>query len=514
MTQPVIAIVGAGLSGTIVALQFLRTTPDATRIVLIDRTAGFGRGLAYGTTHPGHLLNVPAGRMSAFVDCDSDFLDWLRARPAEALGGIDPQPGTFVPRRLYGDYAADLLRQASEGPGGHRLITLQQDATALRETAECIEVDLDGGTTLRCAAAVLANGNFLPAPEAGVIHAWQPDGIERIPPTDPILLIGTGLTMVDMLITLLDQGHTGPIHAISRRGLMPRAHAAGEPPVTPEALPDRLDVRTLFHHLRRQVAAAVAAGQDWRPVIDSLRPRTQALWQGLPLSDKARFLRHARPWWDVHRHRMAPAIAARVASALESGQLRVHAARLAGRTAGAVTITPRGTATTLTLPVAHVINCTGVAPDITRIDDPLLKDLLVSGTARPDALRLGLDVTQDNAVLRHDGAPSARLFAMGPMTKGVFWEITAVPDIRQQGAALARHLAERLADYDPARKQATPSRSGGTAYPHSATASAHRVRNTHPDGGSDGLGGSPGSRTRLRRRRGSRLGTADSRALV
>lgn len=513
MTQPVIAIIGAGLSGTIAALQLLRTTPPDTAIVLIERGTRFGQGIAYATTHPGHLLNVPAGRMSAFADQDSDFLDWLRALPATQRDGLDPQPGTFAPRRMYGSYAADLLRRAAQDAGASRFRMLQQDATALRETAGGVDIDLADGTTLRCTAAVLASGNFLAPPDTAMIHAWQPEGLARIPTTDPVLLIGSGLTMVDTVITLLDQGHTGPIHAISRRGLLPRAHGAGEPPATPLPLPDRLDVRTLFRHLRQQVATAIAKGQDWRPIIDSLRPRTQALWQGLTLSDKARFLRHARPWWDVHRHRMAPAIAARLQAAIDADILRLHAARLIDHAQGSATIAPRRVAP-VTLAVTHVINCTGVAPDITHITDPLLTDLLLSGTARPDPLRLGLDVAPDFAVRRHDGTASRRLFALGPLTKGVFWEITAVPDIRQQGATLARTLADQLAAATPAWMQATPSRSVGTTVAHSDVAIAQRVRNTQPDGGSDGLGGSPGNRMRLRRRDGSSLGTADSNALV
>ncbi len=514
MTMPSIAVIGAGLSGTITALNLVRATSADTRVIVFERGAAFGPGLAYATPHPGHLLNVPAGRMSAFADRDTDFLDWLRARPAEERGGVDPQPGTFAPRASYGAYAGERLRQGCAGEGAGRLVAVRDEVVGLREAADGITITLASGATATVTAAVLASGNFTPTPQPGTLQAWRPDGIAALPAADPVLLIGSGLTMVDTVITLLDQGHAGPIHAISRRGLLPRAHAAGLPAATPEPLPGRLTTATLFRHLRRQIQAAEAAGQDWRPIIDLLRPRTQAIWMGLTHADRQRFLRHARPWWDVHRHRMAPAIAARIGAALATGQLRVHAARLVDRSAGSATIRHRGSAAPATLPARHVIDCTGVAPDITRIQDRLLTDLLVGGTVRPDALRLGLEVTTDNAVIRHDGSPSGRLFAVGPLTKGVFWEITAVPDIRQQGAALARHLAAVLDAYASARMQATPSRSGGTDDAQAGIASAQRVRNTQPDGGEDGLGGSPGSNIRPRRLDGSSLGTADKSAFV
>jgi uncharacterized NAD(P)/FAD-binding protein YdhS len=279
---------------------------------------------------------------------------------------------------------------------------------------------------------------------------WDAQALTGLDPAAAVLLIGTGLTMVDVVISLLDSGHTGPIHAVSRRGLLPNAHADAPVPGASIELPLPSGLRALTRWLRNATQAASAAGQDWRAVIDGLRPHTQALWQSLSTVEQARFLRHLRPWWDVCRHRMAPEIARRIEAARASGQLCVHAGRVeAAALSGAgadLRLRPRGQIGTIGLSVDRVVNCTGPEGDITRVADRLTQALLRDGLARPDALALGFDVTATGAVLSRDGASSGGLFALGPLTKGVFWEITAVPDIRRQCAEMAAHLADRLRD--------------------------------------------------------------------
>jgi uncharacterized NAD(P)/FAD-binding protein YdhS len=304
--------------------------------------------------------------------------------------------------------------------------------------------------------AVLAIGNFPPAPmpvpdtrfyDTPLYRPdpWSPEALTGLDPAAPVLLIGSGLTMVDVVISLLDQGHTGPIHALSRRGLLPHRHAsgAGQPIAAEHAFPTRLG--ELLRFMRDEARRASRAGANWQPIVDEIRPFMQDVWQTMSPADKARFVRHLRPWWDVHRHRMAPSVGDRIEAARASGQLRILAGRVqhyaVDRGAVRVAFRPRGTGAIQSIDAARVINCSGPTADYDRISDQLIRSLLADGTARPDALRLGLDVTGTCALLSCSGAISRRLFAIGPVTKGAFWEMTAVPDIRRQCEFLAQHLA-------------------------------------------------------------------------
>ncbi len=235
MTTHAIAVIGAGASGTLLALHLLRRAPPGTRVTLIDRNAPFGPGLAYATGSANHLLNVPAGRMSAFADQPRHFLDWLERQSAQLLGGIQPTEAGFVPRRLYGAYLRHLLNSEAQNPA---LDTLHDSVTAIDGTV----LRLASGRTISADLVVLATGNDRPASPRGVpavqtspcwrADPWVPSAFGALDAHAPVLLIGTGLTMVDALITLVDQGHTGPIHAVSRRGLLPRPHGGGAPVVT------------------------------------------------------------------------------------------------------------------------------------------------------------------------------------------------------------------------------------------------------------------------------------------
>lgn len=454
MSESTVAIVGAGFSGTLLALHLLRHCPAPTQVVLIERSARFGGGQAYSTGNASHLLNVPAGRMSAFHNNPLDFLEWLRAQPPGSQGAADPTPECFVSRRSYGAYVRDLLKRELRRPGlGNRLTLVRGEATRLAESAGTLEVTLDRDRRLSAGIVVLTVGNLPPEPPHlgnaafydGPLYRpdpWAPDALDGLDPDTPVLLIGTGLTMVDMVVSLLDRGHRGRIHALSRRGLLPQRHAGPSAAVEAPALPTRLVplLRAIRHAARR-------AGPDaWHGVIDGLRPFTVDLWQALSPEDRQRFLRHLRRWWDVHRHRMASAVAERLDAARAGGQLEVHAGwlrELAARPDGRAQALylSRGNGRPEQVSAARVINCAGPGADYARVRHPLVRSLLGDGLVRPDPLRLGLDVTGSCATLNREGAISRRLFAAGPITKGAFWEITAVPDIRRQCEALAMHVA-------------------------------------------------------------------------
>ena len=299
------------------ALHAVRRAPAGTTVLLIERSHRFGNGLAYGSGNPHHLLNVPAGRMSAFDDRPTDFLQWLHGHPPwQDCAGQD-----FVPRHAFGAYVRDLLKaELRRRDGASRLVLVRGDVQCMQPHGSEIHIHLDRDRRFSAELAVLATGN--PPPKAPPVDdprlydsaffrpdPWQPDALDGLDPAGPVLLIGTGLTAVDTVISLLDRGHTGPITAISRRGLLPRRHGPAAPVDLGPSLPT--GVVALLRFVRGTARQAMAHGGSWQGSVDALRPFSQDLWQTMTLRERAAFLRHLRPWWDVHRHRMAPAVAER-----------------------------------------------------------------------------------------------------------------------------------------------------------------------------------------------------------
>jgi uncharacterized NAD(P)/FAD-binding protein YdhS len=242
--------------------------------------------------------------------------------------------------------------------------------------------------------------------------------------------------MVDVALSLAEAGFTGRMVATSRRGLVPRAHE--EPAAAPLPAPRPAPLAQLVRQVRTQSRSG-----NWRAAVDSLRPVSQDIWRGLRDADKQRFLRHLRPWWDVHRHRIAPQVAARIDALRASGQLDIVPGRIVSVENGQVAIAPRGGGPSFSVQAAGVVNCTGPEARIAKVEDPLIRTLLASGTARPDRFGMGLDVDVDARVIGADGRASDDLYALGPLTRGTFWEIVAVPDIRGQ----AWRVAERAVAY-------------------------------------------------------------------
>jgi uncharacterized NAD(P)/FAD-binding protein YdhS len=281
-----------------------------------------------------------------------------------------------------------------------------------------------------------------------IADPWHEPELTEIPPEAPVAIIGTGLTAVDVVLSLLDQGHRGPITALSRRGLLPQQHAetrsypdfmANEP--APESLSQ------LFTRLRAEIRIAEAAGFNWRSVIDALRPHTERCWRALPEAERRRFLRHVRPYWEVHRHRMAPQSAQRLWEAYRSGQLARRKGRLMAIVKDEADLLLRYRSRDgrmHNLRAAHVINSSGPQFDISRIDHPLVKSALQQGLARPDPLGLGLEVTSDFELVGREGRPVPGLMALGPLARGNSWELTAVPELRSHCARAGRMLAAQI----------------------------------------------------------------------
>jgi len=283
---------------------------------------------------------------------------------------------------------------------------------------------------------------------------WDSAALDGLDPKDPVLTIGSNLTMVDVALALEHRGHRGPIIAISTHGLLPQTQEVNLPPAwESRAGGPGLSPRRLIRALREEVRAAAKAGVGWRSVVDSIRPRTGLIWGSWPDRERRRFLRHARPYWEVHRHRMAPENAKTIDALRRSGQLRIEAGRVVGvregRSSIQVRVLRRGSAAPQEFDVGRVVNCSGPAMEYGRSRDPLVRDLLARGLARPGPLGLGFDAGERGALIGADGRPSTVLFTLGPPLKGLFWETTAVPEIRDQAAALAALLGRRFSSPEP-----------------------------------------------------------------
>ena len=431
MSEHRVLIVGGGAAGVLLAVALLEaaaaTGADPVAVTLVERRAEVGPGLAYSTTDSRHLLNNTAGCMSGVSGDPDHFVRWLRARGHDAGGDA------YVPRRWYGDYLTDLLA-AAHVPDGSGLEVVHGEAIDLVEHAAGVTLALGDGRTLHAHRAVLAVGNPPPPrrttdlADVVVNDPWAPDALDGIGPASRVLLVGTGLTMVDVALTLA-QGESAPaMTAASRHGLLPRRHRQVPVRPRPVGLPAAVTLPDLLAGVRRAVARAEEDGADWRAVVDGMRPRLQGIWQALGEDDRRRFLRHVARRWEVVRHRMAPGVADRLDVL---------------RAAGTLTVTTTGelAASGERPSFTHVVNCTGPQPVSAPGWSMLVDQLVHRGTARPDALGLGLDTAPDGALLSETGRASDRVFALGYARRGTAWECTAVPEIRAHADALAALLS-------------------------------------------------------------------------
>ncbi len=455
-SRSVITIVGGGFAGTALALHLARQPGLLARadVHLIEPRPTPGPGLAYAPGPPEHLLNVRPGPLSLYPDRPAHFADWL-ARQPETAGGV-PE---FAPRPLYGRYLTQELATVL-GPGGVRWHQAAALSAALGAKGRRI-VRLSDGTAIDSDYVVLALGNFPPPPPAGpaleylahpCYHAnpWGPGALAGIGPNEAVLLVGAGLTAVDVLMALHRQGHRGPVVAVARHGRWPAAHVptgVSYPGFYAE-LADLTTVNGVVAVLKRHIRRAAAQGLDWQPVLDALRPELGRIWAAWPLAEQARFLRHAAALWAVARHRSPPQNTATIAALTATGLLRLVTGRVqtiarAGpdllvevqkRNGGLVTHRAR-----------HVVCCTGPLLDYHGIATPLVQQLRAAGHLLPDPLGLGIQTDACGSLLADDSRPAPDLFTLGPSRRPAYFESTAVPEVRQQAVALATELAARIA---------------------------------------------------------------------
>ncbi len=444
------AVVGGGFSGTMTAVHLLRECGPDTRVVLFEAAPEVGRGVAYGTRCLTHLLNVPAGGMSAFGDAPGHFHEWC-ARKGRSVATSD-----FAPRTWYGEYLGDILKDAAHYSRAKLEVRTEQ--------VECIDgrdgdfqVLSSNGGALQAEAVVLAIGTppgreHFPAGQEwpAMADPWQAKALDEVGTNDEVLIVGTGLTCMDVLAELSARGHRGKIVAISRRGLLPACHVshgtAGAPAFDAQGFREKLarepmKVSRLCRRVREAIAEAEGAGMDWREVINALRPVTAPIWAALPGRERRRFKRHIKPYWESVRHRIAPAVMAAAERMRNEGILEQYRGGIAklerlpsGRYLAEWTHPATGSRSG---EFDRVINATGFTARLASSNSPLLDDLLGKGWIREDELGLGVDTSSDFRLVEEDGAVIRGIYYVGPMLRARYWECTAVPELRLRAAETA-----------------------------------------------------------------------------
>jgi len=456
-----ILIIGGGLSGTMLAVQLLRL-PGQRRIQIIEPRAELGRGEAYSAVELGHTLNGNAARMSVDPDNPDDLTQWLTAHIAaggwpESAEQNVPVSELFPPRGLFGVYVQQRLAEARVVGARHGSTVehVRAEVVDLQIDTDSVQVSLNNGRRLHSAYAVLATGMFpaarTPQKESSGLNAaaldpWDVAAMRQLDPQSTVLIIGSGLTMVDAVVSLEQAGHRGPIEVFSRHGLLP--HVRRQPPAWVDFLAEDQSIRTprqLLRELRRHCREAIAQGIDWQAPLDTVRAHIGRLWSQATDVQRRQFVRHVRPWWESHHHRSPPLSAALVERLHHEGRLRIQAASYKGLEpvtgeGASIRIRRRGEAETCVVQGAALINSSGIEYDWRRVARPLPQQLLARGLVRPGPLALGIAAAVDGAVLDADGQAGSRLFAMGPPLRGMWWESTAVTDVALQAKMLAARL--------------------------------------------------------------------------
>lgn len=442
-----IAIIGAGFSGTAMAAALHRYTPQPLSIYLFEKTGQFAAGDAYRTPFAYHLLNARAGDMSAFEDDANHFVSWLQTHVTAKLSDDVPLNRQFVPRVLYYEYLQSLLHEID----GHcdAKVTLNRIPDEVMNIETCgdqVRIITRHQPPVLVDKVVLATGNNPPAKMPFAMSSemrcienpWDYTSLNQIPADDPVLIIGTGLSMVDAVLTLHHQQHRGKITAVSRRGLLPLPHSETCAPVHLNFDAWPRDVRGLMRVLRKEAAALTAQGGDWRGLMSAMRLQLQTIWQEMNEINRKRFLRHVLPYWNIHRHRVHVKLHDLMMEMQAKGQLNVLAGRVLSAKQEAVEVRLRQSRQIESIPVKHIINCMGSSFEPS--EQPLMQSLLSNGLVRLDALRLGMSAAEDCALISSSGSVSTNCYVLGPPMRGEVWECIAVPEIRKQCKTLAHTL--------------------------------------------------------------------------
>jgi uncharacterized NAD(P)/FAD-binding protein YdhS len=459
-----IAILGGGFCGTITAVNVARLSHEPLRIVLINHRFPLGRGVAYSTKRPEHLLNVVARNMSALADDLSNFVDWLRTRHEYAEVPEAQLREQFMPRRIYGDYLLGLLHAHTRPEHNRSSSTIERldgEATRVDLSEGGAKISLADGRVVEADKVLLATGNPPPADpmvggqpfrHAGYLNCWEYSEKQLADRNKNVILLGTGLTMVDSYLTLSELGWQGKVTAVSRNGFLPNSHFQGvEYAAFPPADPATLGLATLAKEIEEHCARLTREGINPALLVDKLRPFTQLIWQHFSVEERRTFLQKYRAHWNVNRHRIAQLIHQRVAEGLAQGKLQIERGSIcelqdAGAQIRVVLSDSAGNRRSIEGDL--VMNCMGPREQLSAIPSPLIQQLIADGLVAQDDLDMGVRVTAEFATIDREGRPSNVLYAIGPLLRGTLWETTAVPELRVQTYQVAHLLSGIPVSFD------------------------------------------------------------------
>lgn len=454
-----IAIVGGGVSGAGVAYHLANAEAQiAPEITVFEPRSELGRGLAYDTQDPAHRINVPAARMSLLPDRPDDFIQWIDETDgiADDDHARGPDGNLFPQRRLFGAYVAARLHPlVASGAIVHRRSRV---TSVVRQDDGWEITDSDGGKTI---ADFLVIATSHPAPAAPRSLQAALDGFPRfiadptvagcvsvVRPDDRVLVVGNGLTAADIVATLTRNGHRGPVTSVSRRGLRSRGHAAtaqepyGDFTSTPAA-----SASSLLKSVRRTITEAAATGLSWHAVIDQVRAHGGEIWRGLPVAERRRIVRHLRPFWDVHRFRVAPQVEEVLDHAIGEGRLEILSASVgkAAVNGGAVDVVLRGrNGQSRSKSFDAVVVTTGPAHGGILESQPWLHDLARNGHLRLDPTGLGIACNELSEAIGMGDAADPSLMISGPLARGTFGELMGLPQVTEHAAFVAQQLVGKL----------------------------------------------------------------------
>lgn len=459
--NPTIAIIGGGFCGNMVAVHLLGSAKEPLHIVLINSGYPLSKGVAYSSYSHKHVLNVAAKNMSAFTEKPGHFIEWIRKH--ENYGVIDQTtlPEMFLPRNIYGYYLKDIFDTAIRKKPEHVTISFVHDeAIDIEEKDGKAHIYFSVSPEVVADKVVLAVGNQSPAtPELKdpsfyasknyYGNPWLHEAVNNLDPEKEVFILGNGLTMVDVVLGLKEKKHRGKIYSLSPNGFQILPHRVSEPYTKLiEELTPPYDLAKVVRLFRAHVKKLRELGFSGEAAVDSLRPLTQKVWQSWNRREKERFMVHIRHMWGVARHRLPMDIHKVIQQYILDDKLEIIAGRIQNISESSrgirVTFKRRRDQKIYDVTVARVINCTGPLSDISKLERPLIKNMLARKLIRPDEMKLGIDATAEGVIKTETGDLSRHFFTIGSTLRGMLWESTAVPELRDQAKNLAVKLLKEI----------------------------------------------------------------------
>lgn len=460
-SKPVIAIIGGGFCGAAVLINLIRNATEPLKIVLINKDKVLAKGVAFNSSNHNHLLNVRVSNMSPFVNEPLHFAEWI-SRQSELKAFMSTDfIDKFITRNVYGKYIASLLEKTiAEAPKFLDIEIIIDEVTSINKLKNKQELVLGSKETFIAEKVVLALGVFPPGnitipnmafydSKKYFANPWNRNALKNIYLEESIFLIGTGLTSIDLIISLIQKGYHGKVYSFSKNGRLPLIHTDRKAYTAIQAeLKVGLSLITYFKIFKKHLKLAWQSGYHTADVIDALRPITQQLWMGLNVDDKKQFIRHLSSLWNIARHRVPPQAYNKMQELIKSGKLELLSGNLNSieeqNGKAVVTLKNRKSGCLKTIVADRIINCTGPQSDILKIDQPLIKNLLSNGTITPNELKIGIHTDTSCKVIDSNNKVSEQLYAIGAILRGLFWESSAVPELRKQAEFVAKNIIKEL----------------------------------------------------------------------